>query len=91
MKTKIEILDSNGLRKAEVLLHRIREYPYYFRQKSRVKAFMKVEHAIKFYDDLLIQNQLESPRHLFDYNTEIEEPAEYTRLNDGFAMLGVDC
>ena len=91
MKVKIEIADSNGLRQAQCLLNKIKSMPYYNRVASRTKAWLKVKNAIDHWDETLIAMQTETPKSLFNYESEVLECGEESyndRLNRGFAMMG---
>jgi len=98
MKTKIIIRDSNGLRKAEDFLNRIKHTPYYAKIPARVKAWLKVQNAMEHYSDVLIAYQEDEPRHLFNFQLDEEDLPEYQRrevsynqrLTDGFAMMSQD-
>ena len=90
MKTVIKIIDSNGLRKAEDFLNRIKHTPFYAKIPARVKAWLKVTNAMDYYDDVLITNQADETVHLFNYNQPIEEKTYGQKLTDGFTMMGND-
>ncbi len=81
MNSKIVIKDSNGLRKAYVVLHRLRHLPHHNQIKSRVKAWMKVQQAIDNYNEVLINNQDYNP---FCYISKEEIRSYHQRLQDGF-------
>ena len=89
---KIIIKDSNGFKKADKYLRRIKRPLFQNTVKSynihrRVKAWQKIQSAIDEYEHDLMENQ---PRHMFNYIIE-EEPRTYNnRLNEGFAMMGQD-
>jgi hypothetical protein len=85
MKIKIEITDSNGLRKAQILLNRIRHFPYYSKIRSRVKAWLKVQSAVDNWNDRLISTQ---PKSLFNYTVEDPDRTYNCRLNESFKIMG---
>jgi len=92
MKTKIKILNSDGLRQTEILFNKIKHLPHYNKIPARVKAWLKVRTALDDYDEVLIATQENEPSHFFDYNAVSRpecgrEGNESSRLNRGLCMI----